>query len=274
MPSRAGNMDGPLVHSLEDLFLELDLVGRRLERGRCDARTLPSDGKKVGVEWLCEAASSSTGIPSLRRHVAPEILRNDAAQIQRHDRKPGITRRQDKRSGEQRIVRAIRRPALAIGIAVHRPEGRRSDVDLGQTRFEFSSARAVTLRATPQIVMRFTVAQALRRFLCMQVTVSAAEIRGQCDNISNPMPSTHRASRRLHLQTFCRQSGGGVRAAVGARGRVDAECRPRDEPIGNRIPGARKRRLPPPLVHAGGRSGSLRSRDARQRARAVGRRSS
>ena len=45
-----------------------------------------------------------------------------------------------------------------------------------------------------------------------------------------------------------------------------------DEPLGDRLPRAARRRLRAPVVHADGRGRPLRPRDARERARALGRR--
>ena len=55
---------------------------------------------------------------------------------------------------------------------------------------------------------------------------------------------------------------------------MDAGCGARDESLGNRVSGSARRRLQPALVHADGRSGSLRPRHAGQRARALGGRAS
>ena len=219
------------------------------------------------------------GNPQLVRHFAPQVLRNDAAQIERHDRQPGVARREHQRFGEQRIVRAIRRTALAIRIAVHRAERGRRDVDFGQARFEVCSIRGVQVERETAIkrpgmisFMRSILLQRLRALACNR-KASGNRI-DQCDNISRAHALPIVQVDAFTAKPVCRQSGGGVRSALSARRSLDAECGARDESFGNRIPGAPGRWLQFALVHPGCRSGSLRPCHARQRARALGRRPS
>src|SRR2546427_8653892 len=84
----------------------------------------------------------------------------------------------------------------------------------------------------------------------------------------------HRPGRRVHRPSLRRHPRRGVRAPRAARRRLDAGRRPRDEPLRDGLPPPRRRPLPAALVHSRGRGGSVRSRHARVRARAVGGRAS
>src|SRR5205085_492905 len=74
---------------------------------------------------------------------------------------------------------------------------------------------------------------------------------------------------RFHESPVCGKSGGGVRAARAQTGTVAARRRTGNESFGDRLSHAAGGRLRPALADSGGRGGSVRSCDRRERARAL-----
>ena len=77
------------------------------------------------------------GDAELGGNVAAKVLRHEAADIRRHESHSRAARLEHQHLREQRIVRAVCRPALPVRVAVHRHERGRRDLHACDARLQF-----------------------------------------------------------------------------------------------------------------------------------------